>query len=285
MKPELTGLSVLTTMCAYYLGNTGEFHYGAILSAAVGTLLVGGGAGTLNQYVERSRDSLMKRTERRPLPSGRIEPSTALVFGIVLSSCGLWLLAAKANLLSSGIALCTLLAYLFIYTPMKSVSSNNTIVGAVPGALPVLIGWAAATNSISLHAMAIFLLLFFWQIPHFLALGWMYRKDYARAGIKILPVIDVSGIKSAGQMVFFSVLLVFVSIGIWTLKIAGRTYLIGAGAAGTAFTLCSIAFLRVSRLEEPQGGINQNHYARLVFFGSLIYLPFIMLLMVFDKMG
>ena len=189
-KPEVNFLIVVTTFAGFYLGSASTWHDFPLLrsiNAVLGTLLVASGTGALNQYIERRFDAQMRRTSRRPLAAGRLNPEAVLGFGIVLSVLGTFYLAATVNLLASLLALATLLSYLFLYTPLKRKSSFCTLVGALPGAVPPLIGWAAATNRLSFGAWILYSLLFFWQFPHFMAIAWMYREDYSRAGYFVLP--------------------------------------------------------------------------------------------------
>ena len=283
MKPELTGLSVLTAVCGFYMASEGPLDLGRLFYTALGTLLVGGAAGTLNQYLERDFDLLMRRTERRPLPSGRLKPTAALVFGIGLSFAGLFILRAGVNMLAYILALLTLLSYLFLYTPIKRKSPLNTIVGAIPGALPALIGWSAANGDISVSGLVFFGILFTWQIPHFLSLAWMYRKDYGRAGFKMLPVIDESGIRTARQIIAFSVALLLLSSCLTIFRLTGYYYLAGAIVFSSLFLPHSILFLQSSSDTDDNAVARKNNYSRKIFFWSLAYLPLLMVLMAIDK--
>ena len=283
MKPELTGLSVLTAVCGFYMGSEGTLDLTKMFYTALGTLLVGGAAGTLNQYLERDFDLLMRRTERRPLPSGRLKPAAALVFGIGLSFAGLFILRAGVNVMAYILALVTLLSYLFLYTPMKRKSSLNTLVGAIPGALPALIGWSAANGDISAPGFVLFGILFVWQMPHFLSLAWMYRKDYGRAGFKMLPVVDENGTQTGWQMIAFSVALLLLSVCLTMLRLTGYVYCGGAVVLSAMFLPPSIRFLQSSVATDEEAVVRKNNYSRKVFFWSLAYLPLLMALMVIDK--
>jgi len=283
MKPELTGLSVLTALCAFYLASGEIVDLSRLLDTALGTLLVGGAAGTLNQYVERELDGLMKRTEKRPLPAGRLSPAIALFFGFLLSFSGLFLLLATTNLLTFLVALITLISYLFVYTPLKRTTPLNTIVGAIPGALPILIGWCAVRDEITLPAIILFALLFAWQIPHFLSLGWMYRKDYARADFKMLPVVDEQGIKTGGNIFWYTLSLLPVSVLLTVVGVTGYYYLAGAVIGGLLFLVPVYRFRSVSNQNAETALVMKNSLSRKIFFGSLAYLPVLMLLMVLDK--
>jgi heme o synthase len=283
MKPELTGLSVLTAVCAFYVASGELIDMPRMLYTAIGTLLVGGAAGTLNQYIERDLDGLMKRTEKRPLPAGRLSPAIALLFGIVLSFSGLSILHATTNALTFLVALATLISYLFVYTPLKRSTPMNTIIGAIPGALPVLIGWSAVRNEITLPAIMFFAVLFAWQIPHFLSLGWMYRKDYARAGFKMLPVVDELGTKTGGNIFWYTLLLLVVSVSMTVIGVTGYYYLAGAIIAGFLFLIPVYRFQRVSSQDFEDSCVERNGLSRKIFFASLAYLPTLMVLMALDK--
>jgi protoheme IX farnesyltransferase len=283
MKPELTGLSVLTAVCAFYLAS-GEFiDFPRMLYTALGTLLVGGAAGTLNQYIERDLDGLMKRTEKRPLPAGRLSPAMALSFGIVLSFSGLFVLLTMTNSLTFLLALATLVIYLFVYTPLKRKTPLNTVIGAIPGALPVLIGWCAVRNDISLPAIILFAILFTWQIPHFLSLGWMYRKDYARAGFKMLPVVDEHGSKTGKDIFWYTLALVLVSVLLTIIGVTGYYYLAGALVAGLLFLLPVYRFRTSTNHDLEDAMVIRNGLSKKIFFSSLAYLPIVMILMSLDK--
>ena len=283
MKPELTGLSVLTAVCAFYVGSGDLIDMPRMLYTALGTLLVGGAAGTLNQYIERDLDGLMKRTEKRPLPAGRLSPVVALLFGIVLSFSGLFVLLITTNALTFVVALATLISYLFLYTPLKRSTPMNTIIGAVPGALPVLIGWSAVQNEITLPAVLFFAVLFAWQIPHFLSLGWMYRKDYARAGFKMLPVVDEFGTKTGSNIFWYTLLLLIVSVSLTFTGVTGYYYLVGASITGFLFLIPVYRFHKASNQKVQDLYATQNRLSRNIFFASLAYLPSLMLLMALDK--
>jgi len=279
-KPELTGLSVLTALCGFYLGSQ-EFDVIRFFWAAVATLALGGGLGALNQSAEVQFDAMMKRTERRPLPSRRLSRPKALAFGLLLVSAGLVLLAVFGGVLALSLGLLTLVTYLFFYTPLKRVSWLATLVGAVPGALPPLIGWALASGKLSEGGWILFAILYFWQIPHFLSLAWMYKKDYARAGFKPLPVVDESGARTgwvitihAGMLILVSILTIFVGMG-------NEVSLTGSVILGAGFLASGILFLVSTR--KGSDPTRTNRYARRIFFASLIYLPSLMLLLTFAK--
>lgn len=282
MKPELTGLSVLTALCGFFLA-ANEFHIADFLWMGLGTLLVGGGAGTLNQYAERNFDALMRRTERRPLPAGRLSTTEVLLFGISLSIGGLGLLAVATNLLTVFLGAATLISYLFFYTPLKRRTPWSTLVGGIPGALPPVMGWSAATNEIGTGAYVLFAILFFWQVPHFLSLAWIYRKDYLRAGYRTLCVVDTDGRRTGRHILVSLIALSIVSVGTSFVGITGLFYLGGSLLLGLAFFAYGILF------QQSTGGLpanlaRKNFYSRQLFFASLIYLPVLMILMTVDKL-
>jgi len=282
MKPELTTLSALTALCGFYLGSTGTFQTWVFVHLAVGTLLVGGGAGALNQYIERSYDALMKRTERRPLPAGRLRPVDALLFGIVISAAGMTELFFFANPLTGYLAALTWSSYLFLYTPLKRVTPLSTIAGGIPGALPPMMGWAAARNDISAEAWVLFAILFCWQMPHFFSLAWMYRRDYARAGFRILTVTDESCRRTSSRIFWFTSALLPLGAAPTLFGMTGTASIAGGIVLGGTFLLFGAKLLLSARRhEEP---VLINAYSRRIFFASLLYLPALMLVMSFDKL-
>src|SRR5438477_5121823 len=240
-KPRLNLLVVATSAAGYYLGAPGGpgvpgvTDAGPMLQAVTGTALVAAGAAVLNQVLERDTDALMRRTRGRALPDGRVLPGDARLFGIAASVAGLALLAAQRHLIAAGLALATLIVYLAIYTPLKRRTSLSTLVGAVPGALPPLIGWSASHGSITFGGAALFAIVFLWQIPHFMAIAWMYRDDYAKAGFPMLPVIDPAGRRAARQAVVYAAALIPVSAVPTLVGISGAVYLIVALGLGIVF--------------------------------------------------
>jgi protoheme IX farnesyltransferase len=274
MKPELTFLSVLTALAGYYLGAGGNIVGSGLLHTLLGTAMVGGGSGALNQYIERRYDGLMRRTENRPLPSGRIAPVEALLFGILLSSGGILYLAVCVNVLTSLLAAVTCTTYVWLYTPLKRLTPHATLIGGIPGALPPVMGWTAATGEISGGALILFGILFFWQMPHFLSLAWMYRKDYARAGYRLLAVQDEGGKKTASHALLHTSLLIPVSLLLVGGGGAGIVYGVSAALLGGGFLSC--ALLLFARRSSAS--------ARRLFFVSLMYLPALMLAMVIDRL-
>jgi heme o synthase len=227
-KPDVTFLVVITTIAGFYLGSTGPIDWVLMLHTLGGTLLVAGGTAALNQYVERKMDALMRRTAARPLPSGLLRPREVLLFGVGTIVVGAAWLALLVNGLAALVALTTSVLYLGLYTPLKTRTTLSTAVGAIPGALPPLIGWAAARGSLSLGGWVLFAILFFWQFPHFMAIGWMYREDYARAGIRMLPVVDRKGDSTFRQIIWTSAVLVWVSALPAVVGMAGKYYFFGA---------------------------------------------------------
>jgi protoheme IX farnesyltransferase len=272
-KPRLNVLVVATSAAGYYLGATAPIVPGPFIATVVGTALVAGGAATLNQVYERDTDALMRRTRMRPLPAARVSPSEARVFGGVLSIAGLALLAAFSTWLAAALALLTLVTYLCVYTPLKRVSPVATVVGAVPGALPPLIGWTASHGSIALGGLALFLIVFLWQIPHFMAIAWMYRDDYGAAGFPMLAVIDPEGRRAGRQAVAYAAALLPTSLVPTILDLSGPLYGVVAALLGLALLVLSVRF----------AGTRTNAAARQLFFASIVYLPLIWIVMIADK--
>ncbi len=272
-KPRVAVLVLFTVAAGAVLAAPGAVDW-AILSHVVwGTALVAAGACALNQYLERDSDALMARTENRPLPAGRLHPLAVLVFGSALGVVGLASLAVTVRQpVAVAVALVTLLSYVLVYTPLKRLTWLNTLVGAVPGALPPLIGWTAVRGTFDLEGLVLFLILFLWQLPHFYAIAWIYRKEYARAGLVMLPVVDRDGRRTARHMVGTCLLLVAASL--LPIAVAGLGPLYGAGAAalGLGFLATTLGFAR-----SPSAG-----RARLVLRASLIYLPVLLALLVLD---
>lgn len=273
VKARLTTLVLLTTLVGFCLGSPSAIHVGLLGWTLLGTALLAGGAAALNQMVERRLDALMIRTRNRPLAAGRISARSAATGGVLAGLTGVLVLAIAANLLSAVIGAFTLLSYLLVYTPLKTRTPVNTLVGAVPGALPPVIGWAAARGELGLAGWSLLLLQFFWQIPHFLAIAWLYRQDYARAGLRMLPVLDHSGERTGRHAVAHAVALLVTSLLPVALRLAGWSYGAGAILAGTAFLWLTLRFAR-----DPS-----DTRARQLFLGSVIYLPVVLGMMVFDR--
>ncbi len=244
-KPRITWLILLSTGIGYYFGLRGGLSLSGLLHTILGTGLIASGTAALNQWYEHDEDGRMKRTRARPIPSGRISPRGALVFGAALAAAGFAELALLVNPLSGFLGLGTLLAYLFLYTPMKRRSWLSTTIGAFPGAMPPLIGYAAAHGSLTADAWVLYAILFLWQFPHFYAIAWMYRDDYARAGIRMLPVVEPDGASTARQIILFLLLLLPVSLLPGYLHMTGPIYLAGASVLGLIFLWSG---LRAARL-------------------------------------
>jgi protoheme IX farnesyltransferase len=273
VKARLTTLVLLTTLVGFYLGRHGAMNYALMLNTLAATALVAAGASALNQLLEREYDAKMRRTQGRPLPSGRLQPTTVMIFGGVSSVAGLIYLALAVNLLTSVLGAVTLVSYLFIYTPLKRVTWLNTAIGAVPGALPPLMGWTAARGELSGEGWALFAILFFWQLPHFFAIAWIYKDEYFKAGFKMLSSVDADGRRTAEQSISNTLALLAVSLFPFVFKMAGMAYLAGAIILGAVFLWCAIRFSRRLTLAT----------ARQLFFASIIYLPLLLALMVWDK--
>jgi heme o synthase len=269
MKPELTLLSVLTAIGSAYLALNGSLHYYLLIHTFIGTTLIGGASGVLNQYIERRYDALMKRTEHRPLPSGRVQSEEALIFGIMLCAVGIFYLALFTNWVAVFLALLTLVSYLAIYTPLKRRTPFATVLGGIPGALPPLIGWAVVRGGVSMEAWSLFFILFFWQMPHFLSLAWMYRNDYARAGYKLLTVLDPSCAVTSRQILVYSIALVPASLMPMLVGLTGIFYFIGALLLSMGFLVIAIRLYFV----------RTNFAARKLFYASLLFLPALFFLM------
>jgi heme o synthase len=272
-KPRLNFLVVATSAAGYYLGASGSIDLVAMAAAVGGTTLVAAGAAALNQLYERDTDALMRRTRLRPLPAGRITPLDAGVFGVALCGAGLAVLAARANWLAAGLALATVISYLAIYTPMKRRTPLSTVIGAVPGALPAVIGWAASRGSVDVSGAALFAIVFCWQLPHFMAIAWLYREEYGKAGFPMLPVIDPDGRRAGKQAVYWAFLMVLASlVPSWT-GLAGTAYLVIAIVLGIGLFALAVRFL-AARNETT---------ARALFYGSITYLPLLWTAMVANK--
>jgi protoheme IX farnesyltransferase len=272
-KPRITFLIVLTSAAGFALASPSRINYAALASALLGIGLLSSGIGTLNQYLERDLDGLMRRTADRPLPSGKLLPWEALLFGVALTVIAEVYLAVFVNPLTALLGLTVIAGYLFGYTPLKTRTSLSTMVGAFPGAVPPIIGWTAATGELSLNAWVLFAILFLWQFPHFLAIAWMYREDYARAGILMLPVVEPDGRVTGQQIVVYTIMLLPVSLLPTALGMAGNVYLVGALILGLLFLYSSLrAALSQSRQQ-----------ARRLLLASVLYLPLLFILMVLDR--
>lgn len=264
---------VLTAAAGFYLASAGELKWGLLLHTLVGTALVAGGTAVLNQYMEREADGRMRRTVRRPLPSGRIGPRVALVFGMVLVGGGTLYLWALTNLLTAFLGWLTSAVYLLVYTPLKTRTSLCTAIGALPGAMPTLMGWAAVRGTIDPPGLLLFFILFLWQFPHFLAISWLYREDYRSGGFLMLPVLDPDGGKTGRRILWFSLGLLPCSLLPSLMGLTGTVYLLGAAGLGLWFLV--VAHKTAVRPSAASAG----HLLRT----SVIYLPLLLVLMVLDK--
>jgi protoheme IX farnesyltransferase len=271
-KPRITWLIVMSTAVGYYFGHTGPWLFWPLFHTLIGTALMASGTAALNQWYERDADQHMKRTQMRPLPSGRLQPTPALLFGIALAAAGALEMGLGVNWLTAGLGTLTLAMYLFFYTPLKQKTWWSTTVGAFPGAMPPLIGFAGAANALTADAWVLGAILFLWQFPHFYAIAWMYREDYSRAGIQMLPVVEPDGESTARQILLFSILLIPISLLPKLMGMTGTIYLVGALAMGIAFLYSGIQVL-----------LNKTKLrARRVLLTSVVYLPVLYLLMVLD---
>jgi len=273
VKARLTSLVLLTTLVGFYIGSTGPVDLLTMIHAMLGTSLVACGASALNQLLEREYDAKMRRTQNRPLPSGRLSPDAVLIIGTALSAFGLLYLAFAVNPLTSFLGTLTLASYVFIYTPLKRKTTLNTVIGAIPGALPPLMGWTAARGEISIVGWSLFAILFLWQLPHFMAIAWLYREDYARGGFAMLPVLDQEGRRTGSVAISYALGLIPISMCPSLFGLSGIIYFLGAFVLGAGFLYCSIQFARCMTEQK----------ARLLFFASIIYLPLLLGLLVLDK--
>jgi heme o synthase len=274
-KPRLNLLVIATTAAGYYLGSRTPFDAVTAVNLTVGTALVAGGSAAFNQILERQVDALMERTRWRPLAAGRLGTLEAFCFASALSLAGLAWLALTTNLLATAVAFVTLATYVVLYTPLKRRSSFATVIGAIPGALPPMIGWAAATNTLSREAWLLFGLVFLWQMPHFLAIAWLCRDDYSRAGFPMLPVIEPDGRSTAQQVAAYASALVPVSLTPAIVGLAGPSYFVIALLLGLAFLYVSLRFaMRRTRRD-----------AKTLFLASIAYLPLVLIVLVLDRLS
>jgi heme o synthase len=272
-KPRITWLILMSTGVGYFFGSRSGWHFLTLLHTLIGTGLIASGTAALNQWYEREADAKMKRTQERPLPSGRLTSGNALAFAIIISLAGFIELFLAVNALTGWLGLFTLLSYLFVYTPLKQRSPHSTTIGAIPGAMPPLIGYAAASGTLTLDAWILFAILFIWQFPHFYAIAWMYREDYERAGIRMLPVVEPDGESTARRILLYSLILIPISLVPKFLSMTGNLYLAGALALGLLFLYAGV---RVSFDRTRQ-------QARRVLLASVIYLPVLYGLMLLDR--
>lgn len=272
-KPRITFLIVLTSAAGFCLGAQGSINYLVFFHAMYGIALLSSGIATLNQYMERDLDALMRRTASRPLPSGKLASREALILGVILTVGAEIYLALLVNPLTAMFGITVIIGYLFLYTPLKTKTTLSTVVGAFPGAMPPLMGWTAATGEVTAGAWVLFAILFLWQFPHFLAIAWMYREDYERAGIVMLPVVEPEGRVTGQQIVLYTLLLLPVSLLPTVLGISGSVYLYGAIVLGALFLYSS---LRAAFSKSRQ-------QARRLLLASVIYLPLLFVLMVLNR--
>jgi protoheme IX farnesyltransferase len=273
-KPRLSALVLLTALIGFFFGTQSHLDPILLLDSILGISLVAVGASALNQFLERDTDKLMRRTANRPLPSGRMSPSAVLYFGVLISVVGMTYLLVRVNTEAALWSAITLALYVFVYTPMKRQTTLNTLVGAVPGAIPPLIGYAAARGELTPQAWALFAILFVWQLPHFLAIAWIYREDYTRAGLMMLPRVDTEGISTGRQIVVHSLTLIPVSLAPYILGMSGAIYAVGALAFGLGFLVFGVKFA-ASRTDAA---------ARRLFLASVFYLPLLLALMMVNGM-
>ena len=279
-KPEVNFLVVMSTLAGFYLGWRGPMNFVLLFSTLLGTLLVASGTGTLNQYIERNSDASMHRTARRPLPSGRMNPAAAFWFGIFLAVAGGLLLWLAVNALSSVLALATLLSYLLFYTPLKKRTPLCTLVGAFPGAMPPLLGWTAIRGRIEIEGLVLFAIVFFWQFPHFYSIAWLYREDYQKANIRMLPVVEATGKATGREIIAYSLALLPASMAPTWLHMSGNIYLAGAVIMG-AICLCS--GLRLARSPHPLASGQSKFRARRLLLATVFYLPLLFALMMINR--
>ncbi len=272
-KPRIAFMLVLTTAAGFYLGTKGAFDLILFANSMIAITMLALGVATLNQYWERKTDILMERTANRPLPGKRVTAAEALIFGLLLCLSAEVYLFFAVNPLTAVLGIVVIVGYVLVYTPLKTRTSASTAIGALPGALPPLMGWTAATNEITLGAWALFAMQFLWQFPHFFAIAWMYREEYAKAGILMLPVVEPEGRLTARQIVLFAIMLLPVSLAPFFLGISGFIFLGGASILGIWFLWASIRSARAKTKEE----------AKRLLLVSVIYLPILFILMVADK--
>ena len=271
-KPRLNSLVVVTAGVGYYLGQVGQLDLVRLLYTVLGSALVAGGAAAFNQIAERDIDEVMERTRRRPMPTGRVQPGEARMFAALLALLGTIALTLTTNWLAVTVALATLVSYVAIYTPLKRRSPWATLVGAVPGALPPVIGWTAARGSLGAEAWVLFGIVFFWQLPHFHALAWLYKEDFRRAQVPLLAVLDTDGRRTSTHALVYTLALLPVSLAPWFVGLGGAAYLSAAVVLGAAFLVLAVGFAVQQSAER----------ARRLFLGSLIYLPLLWGLLVVD---
>lgn len=274
-KPRVVSMILVTTLAGFYLGSHGRTDYWLLLHTLASTALAAAGTLALNQYLERDLDAIMLRTRSRPLPAGKLEPREVLLFGNVVAVIGVAYQMLAVGALPAAVTAVTTASYLFLYTPMKRWTPFCSLVGAVPGALPPVTGWAAATGDLGVAAWVLFSILFLWQLPHSLAIAHMYRDDYARAGIRLLPVIDPEGGSTGRQIVINSLALLSVALLPTLVGVSGAVYFFTALVLGLMLLVFSLQLARTRELAD----------ARRLLFASLIYLPTLLAVMALDKLG
>jgi protoheme IX farnesyltransferase len=272
-KPDVSFLVVLTTLAGYALGTAGPLDWRRMAHTVIGTTLVAAGTAALNHYIERDSDALMRRTASRPLPTGALAPVQALIFGVAMIVAGTADLLLETGMLASALALGTAVLYLGVYTPLKTRTTLATLIGAFPGAMPPLIGWAAARGSLGPGAWVLFAILFLWQVPHFHAISWIYREDYGRAGIKMLPVVEPDGRSTFAQILFCSAALIPVSMLASVTGLAGVRYYFSALVVGLLLIVVALWAAEAKT----------NVRAKWLMHATVLHLPLLLGLMIFDK--
>jgi heme o synthase len=272
-KPDVSFLVVMTTLAGYYLGSRGPLDWARMLHTVFGTTLVAAGTSALNHYIERASDAFMRRTASRPLPTGQLRPRDAAIFGVSLVILGTVYLALVAGALAAGLGLFTAVSYLALYTPLKKRTTLATAIGAIPGAMPPLIGWVAARGSLSKEAWVLFAIMVLWQFPHFFAIAWMYREDYARAGIKMLPTVDLQGTRTFRQIIGTAIILLPVSLFPTLMGMTGVLYFFGAVVLG--FMLIQLCLWASAN--------RTNVRAKWLMHATVLHLPILLGLMMYDK--
>jgi len=273
IKARLTMMSLITTWVGFHLGWVGQFEFWPLAHTMIGAGALASGAAALNQWMEKDLDAMMERTESRPIPAGLVSPGTALIFGAALGIFGAAYLTILVNGLSGALGALTFISYVFVYTPLKRVTTLNTVVGAIPGALPPLIGWTAATGSLGAAGWTLFMILFLWQMPHFMAIAWMYREDYARAGFKMLPVVDKTGKRTAMNAVGYNLALLAFAGTPSLFGVTGVIYFVVAILLSLGYLAAALRF----------AGNPNRLGARNLFLASIAYLPLLIIVMAIDK--
>ncbi len=271
-KPRISMLVLITTALGFYLGGKGVHSFSALFFTLLGAGLTCGGASALNHYLERDSDAKMERTKNRPIPTGLIHPQNAMIFGILLILLGVFLLYWRVNLLTAFLSLLTAFLYVLVYTPMKKITWLNTTIGAIPGAIPPMGGWAAATGNLDFGAWILFLILFVWQHPHFYSIAWMFKDDYAKGGFKMLPVVEPSGKNTFLQIILFSIALIPISLMPTLTGLSGRIYFSGALILGCGLLYLGTTLARSKSVQD----------ARKMLRATVFYLPILLALIVID---